>query len=77
MARLQALKQQRFLETSDAPTSSFQVTGGSDGVPKMHPMKSSMPVFKASSMLHALHVKSFGGGSVRGIKGLKLPKLHI
>jgi len=77
MARLQALKQQRFLETSDAPTSSRQVTGGSDGVPKMHPMKSSMPVFKASSMIHALHTKSFGGGGVRGVKGLKLPKLHL
>lgn len=74
MAKLQALKQQRALETTDAPVSSYQVEGGfSGGVPKMHPLKSSGPIFKATRLLHSLHVKKIkmpGGGG-----GLKLPHL--
>jgi len=66
MARLQALKQQRFIESSGAPTTSFQVEGGS-GVPKMHPLKSSNPILKATSMLHSLRS---GIGS-----GLRMPRI--
>ena len=64
--RIQALKQQQSLEQSDAPIGTSSIT---DGVPKMHPLKSSNPVFKATSLLHGIRI--------RGLKlpGLKLPRI--
>lgn len=61
MARLQALKQQSALEHTFSPTSSSLIEGNTaSGIPKMHPLKSSNPVFKASSLLHGLmKMKSF------------------
>ena len=74
MARIQALKQQRFIETQNAPTSSFQMEGGNDGVPKFHSLPTSKPVFKASSLLHNLHIQSFGH---MGSSSLHAPTLHL
>lgn len=55
MVRLQALKQQSALEHTFSPTSSGLIEGSSfSGIPKMHPLKSSNPVLKASSMFHNL-----------------------
>lgn len=73
MARIQALKQQRFLETNDAPISSTQVRGGfaSSGVPKFHSLKSSNPVFKATSLLHGMRIKK---PRIPGLK-MGMPKL--
>jgi hypothetical protein len=71
MARLQALKQQRFLESSASPISSAQAEG-SDGVPKFHPLKSSGPVFKASSMIHSLRVKK-----PTMPHSVKMPSIHM
>jgi hypothetical protein len=31
--------------------------GSGDGIPQMHPMKSSNPIFKATSLLHGLSMK--------------------
>ena len=62
MARLQAITQQHALERSFAPTSSRMlsgISGSSEGVPRMHPLKSSMPVFKAGNLIHLLRMKSF------------------
>lgn len=62
MAILQSLRQQHFLEKSAAPSMSKQIlgmTGTSEGVPKMHPLKSSLPTIKAASMLHSLKIKKF------------------
>jgi hypothetical protein len=62
MALLQSLRQQRFTERLAAPTSSRMVSGMSglsEGVPKMHPLKSSLPALKAGSMIHGLRIKKF------------------
>jgi hypothetical protein len=67
MARIEALKQQRFVETSNAPVTSFQLTGG---VPKMHPLKSSNPVFKATNLIHSVKIK-------KPKLKLKMPKMHL
>lgn len=73
MAKLQALKQQRSIETMDSPVTSTQVEGGfTSGVPKMHPLKSSNPVFKAGNMLHSLRIKKFGSSMIHPIH---LPKI--
>lgn len=70
MARLQSLTQQHFLERQTAPTSSRMISGmsgTSEGVPRMHPLKSSMPVFKSSSLLHSLRM--------RKLPSLRMPRL--
>lgn len=66
MARLQAISQLRALNHTTGLVSSTSLEGGADGVPKMHPLKSSNPVFKAGSLIHGLRLKKLG---------LKLPKL--
>lgn len=73
MARIQALKQLRFTESSNAPISSAQVEGGfsNGGVSKMHPLKSSNPVFKAASLIHGLRTSKMRMPRLK----LKLPKL--
>lgn len=74
MARLQSLTQQHFLERQSAPTMSRMITGmsgSSEGVPRMHPLKSSMPVFRASTMIHSLRIKR---PSLR-LPTLRLPRL--
>lgn len=72
MARLQALKQQRFLETNDAPISSTQVEGGFvGGVGKMHPLKSSNPILKATNLMHSIRLKK---PRLPGLK-LKMPRI--
>jgi hypothetical protein len=74
MALMQSLRQQHFVEKSAAPTSSRMIegmSGLSEGVPKMHPLKSSMPVLKAASMMHNLKIKKFK------MPSLKLPGLKI
>lgn len=61
MARIQSLVQQRFLERQSQPTSSKFVgglSGTQEGVPKMHPLKSSLPsVMKSTSMIHGLRMQ--------------------
>lgn len=72
MARLQGLVQQRAFEHSIAPTPSRYIggmSGASEGVPKMHPLKSSFPVFRASSMLHGLRLKT------PKVPGLRMPRV--
>jgi hypothetical protein len=62
-----------MLERSIAPTSSSRIAGMSgisEGVPKMHPLKSSMPALKAGSMIHGLRLKSFKVPKVR-LPGLR------
>ena len=76
MAILQSLRQQHFLERSAAPMSSRMFTGMSGGVPKMHPLKSSMPALKASSMIHGLRIKKFSMPKLR-MPGLKMPSLRM
>jgi len=74
MARLQSLTQQHFLERENAPISSRMVggmSGKSEGVPRMHPLKSSMPTLKASSLLHKLRIKKI---SMR-MPSLRLPRV--
>lgn len=72
MPRIQGLSQQHFLERQIAPTSSRMfsgISGASEGVPKMHPLKSSMgAAFKATSLIHGLRMKT-------SLKAAKLPKL--
>ena len=71
MARLQSLTQQHFLERGLEPTTSRfigGISGTSEGVPKMHPLKSSMPVFRASSLLHGLRMRK---------PSLRLPSLSV
>lgn len=72
MAILQSLRQQHFLERSMAPTSSRMLSGMSgvsEGVPKFHSLKSSMPsVMKSTSLMHGLRIKKFS---------LKMPSLKI
>jgi hypothetical protein len=53
MARIQALRQASFTQHSFSPMGEEK----SDGVPKFHPLKSSNPVFKASSLIHGLKLK--------------------
>lgn len=82
MARIQALRQQHFLESSSAPISSSSVTGyaASGKAPLMHPFKSSNPVFKATSLIHSFRVKKAKIAGFKGINlgsGLHLPRLHI
>ena len=72
MAILQSMRQQHFLERSAAPSPSRMIqglSGFSEGVPKMHPLKSSLPTIKAASMIHNLKIKKFR------LPGLKLPRL--
>lgn len=74
MARLQSLTQQHFLERQSAPTSSKMISGMSgvsEGVPRMHPLKSSMPVLRAASMIHGLRMKK---PSLR-LPSLRMPRL--
>lgn len=74
MARLQSLIQMHSLERAAGPTPSRMLSGlsgSSEGVPKMHPLKSSFPVFKASSLLHGLSIKK-----PRAFK-MPTPKLHM
>jgi len=71
MPRLQSLTQQHFLERQSSPISSRMLTGMSgvsEGVPKMHPLKSSMPSMKASSLLHKLRIKK--------LSSLRMPSLR-
>ena len=71
MPRIQALTQQHFLERQEAPSSSLMfsgIAGSSEGVPKMHPLKSSMPSLKAGSLIHGLRLKT-------SIKAARLPKM--
>lgn len=80
MARLQSLIQQHSLERSAAPTGSKMfsgMSGSSEGVPKMHQLKSSMPSLKAASMIHGLKMKKFTLPKMKtgGMKMMKLPKL--
>ena len=76
MARIQALKQERFMESQNAPTTSFQMTGGSSnmgGVPKMHPLKSSNPILKSTNLFHTMKMKMphMSGSSVH-MPGMKM-----
>lgn len=74
MARLQSITQQHFLERQSSPMSSRMVTGmsgTSEGVPRMHPLKSSMPVFKAGNLIHSLRMKK---SSMR-LPSLRMPRL--
>ena len=73
MPRIQALVQQRSLERSASPTQSMSfkgMSGASEGVPKMHPLKSSMLMAKASNLVHGLKIKKFKLGSVK-LPGIK------
>jgi len=81
MARLQALKQQSFLEHSISPASSSLVEGGagaSDGIPKMHSFKSSNPIFKATSLLHNLKIGGRGGArTLKRPPSIKIRMPHL
>ena len=74
MARLQSLTQQHFLERQAAPLGSRMfsgLSGTSEGVPRMHPLKSSMPVMKAGSLIHGLRLKSMA----RPASLMKMPRM--
>jgi hypothetical protein len=80
MARLQSLQQQHSLERSFAPTSSKSISGmsgTSEGVPRMHPLKSSLPSLKAASLIHGLKMKKFSMPKIKmaGMKLMKMPRL--
>jgi hypothetical protein len=80
MPRLQSLQQQHSLEKSLAPVSSKMLSGMSgfsEGVPKMHPLKSSMPSIKAASMIHGLKMKKFTLPKMKtgGMKMMRMPRL--
>jgi hypothetical protein len=82
MARLQAFTQQHALERSVAPIKSSFVggmSGSSEGVPKMHPLKSSMPVFKAANLIHMAKMPKIRAAKMpRMLKmgaGLRLPRV--
>lgn len=77
MARIQALTQQHAFEHSSAPISSRMMSGMSgvsEGVPKMHPLKSSGPIFKASSLLHIAKFKAPGLKKPR-MGGMGMPRM--
>jgi hypothetical protein len=56
--RLQAITQQHFQERQMTPMTSKMIEGGTGGVPKMHPLKSSMPSLKAGSLIHGLRLRA-------------------
>lgn len=77
MARIQGLIQEHALERSFEPTPSRFISGMSgisEGVPRMHPLKSSFPVFRASSLLHGLRIRTPRIGGM-GLPRLGLPRL--
>lgn len=68
MARIQALTQLTKLEHSVAPERSSVFTGmsgSSEGVPKMHPLKSSFPVFKAGNLIHMARLRKLSASKIR------------
>lgn len=74
MARIQGITQQHALERSFAPTSSRMMSGMSgvsEGVPKMHMLKSSGPIFKAGNLIHMARMK---GPSMR-IPKIGMPRM--
>jgi hypothetical protein len=82
MARLQAFTQQHALERAASPMrSSFigGMSGTSEGVPKMHPMKSSMPVFKAANLIHMAKLPRLKAAKMPRMPkmgaGLRLPRV--
>ena len=82
MARIQALTQEHALERSFAPTGSRMVSGmsgASEGVPTMHPLKSSGPVFKAGNLIHLLRIKKFSmpHPKLSMHSSMRLPKFHV
>lgn len=71
MAKLEALRQQSAIEHSFSPISSSNIEGG--GVPKMHPLKSSGPIFKAANLIH---IAKFGRtGGVAKVRMPKMPRM--
>lgn len=71
MARIQGLIQQHALERSISPVSTSYIggmSGASEGVPKMHPLKSSNPVFKASNLIHLAKMRP---------PSMRIPKLRM
>lgn len=79
MARIQSLLQQHSFERSLSPTPSRFVSGMSgisEGVPKMHPLPSSNPVFKAGNLVHLLRIKSFKMPGLRS-PSLKAPRMGV
>lgn len=78
MPRIQGLSQQHFLERQIAPTSSRMfsgISGASEGVPKMHPLKSSMgAAFKATSLIHGLRMAKMKTMRT-GLKPMGMPKM--
>lgn len=77
MARLQELTQLHALERASGPTPSRMLSGlsgESEGVPRMHPLKSSNPVFKAGSLIHGLRIKKFKMPGMR-MPGLRMPRV--
>jgi hypothetical protein len=77
MARIQALTQQHSLERASGPTPErflSGMSGLSEGVPRMHPLGSSNPVFKAGNLVHLLRIKSFKMPKMS--TGVKMPSLR-
>lgn len=71
MARIQALTQSHAFERANEPTPSRFIggmSGVSEGVPKMHLLKSSGPVFKAANLIHLSRFRS---------PSMRIPRLHV
>jgi hypothetical protein len=79
MARIQAFTQQHALERAASPMRSSMVggmSGVSEGVPKMHPLKSSMPVFKAANLIHMAKMPKIRAARMPKMgAGLRLPRV--
>lgn len=75
MARLQSLKQSRFLESSDSPITNTQLEGGFHSrYVGSRPLSSGSlnTISKASGLMHGLRLKKFKMPRLRmpGMKGL-------
>lgn len=68
MARIQAIRQMSSFDKANNPMSS-RMFAGNEGVPKMHPLKSSNPVLKATQLLHGIKSR------IPRLPGMRMPRL--
>lgn len=74
MPRLQSLTQEHFEQRQMSPVTTKMIMGGAGGVPKMHPLKSSMPAIKAGTMIHGLRMRA---GIRTSRAGMGMPKMGL
>ena len=79
MPRIQSLTQQHFLERNASPMGSRMfsgMSGTSEGVPRMHPLKTNMgAAFKATSLIHGLRMSKPRIGMRMPRIGMGMPRL--